>query len=964
MSSFFSNIETIKKIFSKQDVIPEFEQQKYKGQIFVGKVLFTNEENYTCDIFVQNYKHRFDGVSINSSYCGPRGFIGALPEFGSNVLLTWPLGDETYPYIISYYTADENDKRFQLNRFIHPDSTNNVKDDFDLYLGDYRIDRSKRSRKLYEGDILAESSKGAYLYLSDDLTLSNQRLNEIEIRSADQSIRLLSLNQNSYAAGIRETRGLVIRNNEFGWLKSLGFEQTKYETEIVKLRENHAAALPDGSFHYIVTENKADATNLTKDRPHTLDFLQTKGKVITDLPDTNGAPEFWGSDLRIQPSSSIEVKSFAYTEDRCELIEIHDGILDVNDDFFGFDADFPLTSEINPEQFFRKERSKNLFFIRNVGTLIGNDPNSENYGRVLIPNLFSHPYATKPQTVPLISAKDYAEFSFQEFEKQISTVERRQGSALHFSFPLNANVGTKITSLAVGGIKPPTESLNAQGVNDALQIGLDSFIWGFQLDTTEAKYNEDPDNADQPFPASYTRFDFLKSGNLVFNIAASDETYGQLRGTGSNENFAVTGFGPNSGAGVSFTETNESNSEKLAGWSIEGNIEGATKLIMGRDLARRISLAFQTYGMLYGTIGNDLPAQTTTKNPNELGSNNSYNIKIEGKGRLFHGKNFKDGLSLESRFDGRVFYHIGSATGDVTAVEATKSGNVLAENRDGKEIKESPNGALTDHFFNRKGGLITRTGNTSLELATDGSIHIPYIGKETNSERSLTIYADGSIEIGHELEPIGANKNNPNANNVDPTFNQSLRTFTEKAIQIRIGSPSSNANSPIAKGREQSGGNVKTYDKEEPLNADIPGGKVKSPGQKVQNAIKNQGVAFNLEVYGNVFTTIKGNEYHYVEGDRFEYVAGSKVEVVKKDRYTLVDGSGSKSNVAEYKNYDLKISKNWKASVSKDIEFKANKIELTAGTGLTSKLSAKSNNISVATSLSKVEVNGIQVNLG
>lgn len=950
----------IKTIYTDVKKIENFDSSKYTGKIFIGIIEFVNEENYLCDVYVPIFQHRFDGLPIKFDYFGPRGFIGSIPEVGSQVLLQWPYGSENSPIILGYLTIDDNDKRFQLWRTNFPDTDDEFKTEYDLYLGAFSIDRKKRSKKLYSGDFLSESANGAFIYLSDSVVISNQRLNEIELRAADQTINQTSLNYHLYSAGIRKKQGLAIRNNEFGWLKSLGFKKTDYEKQLDILRQNHSIVLPDGTFHYLITINKADAENLSKTNPHNLDFLQTKDQTITKLPDKTTAPEFWGLDLQTQPSSSSELKDFAYVEDRLELTELHNSVLDIDDDLF--DTEFPIIDEINPDEFGRKTRDKNLILIQNLGTLISNDINSEQYGRVLVPYLFSNPYSTKIEKNPYLTAKQYAEFSIENFKTEIEKIERRFSSVFHLSFPLNGNIEGKEHEIAQGGLKPPTTALSNKGASDGLKINLDSFIWGGQLTTQEDKYNLDPET-DKALLPSYTRFDILKTGALIFNIAASDSSYGQLKGTLNNENFNVTGFGPSTGPGVSFTETHEDSSEKLGGWSIEGNIEGATKLILGRDNSRRISLALQTYGMIYGTIGNDLPELSSFNNPNEVGSNNSFNLKIEGKGRLFQGKNYKDGTSLEYRTDGRNFFHFGSSVGDIFATEYIKDGDSLAEKRDGKKIEEKPNGAFTKDFFNRKGGLINRTANTSVELATDGSIHIPFIGKELNSGRSLTIYTDGSIEIGSELEQIGANLDNGSSSDQDPTFNQSMRAFPSKAIQIRIGNPEKNGNSPLSKGKYKSGDSEKTYNREDPLTATIPSSDIKSDADKVRDNIKNNGVAFDLEIHGNVFTTIIGDEYKYIKGNVVEYVTGNKVEYIKGAKLTRIDGQNNKSKVEEVKNYSLKVSNNLNFDISRNIEIKGGTKTTIEGGG--SQMVSQSGKIEIKSNFGgAVTVNGFQVLLG
>jgi hypothetical protein len=74
----------------------------------------------------------------------------------------------------------------------------------------YGVIRGKR-RKTYPGEIQIESTQGAELYVDEDIYLSDSKLNEIEIRSADKSIRLSSNQIYTNTQASRSWNGMICR---------------------------------------------------------------------------------------------------------------------------------------------------------------------------------------------------------------------------------------------------------------------------------------------------------------------------------------------------------------------------------------------------------------------------------------------------------------------------------------------------------------------------------------------------------------------------------------------------------------------------------------------------------------------------------------------------------------------------------------------------------------------------------
>jgi len=851
-------------------------------KLAIGRIVFVDEEQYLCDIYAESEAQTFTKVPLSFGYVGSRAMVGVMPEEGSQALLGW-VDDEvdSSPRIITYI-AQSLDKYNHFQPIATTDGFDTFAQEEDLYIGNQPLIRTKRGRKLYPGDALVEASQGGSIYVSDDISLSNQRLNEIELRAADQSIRTNSLINTTRAAGYKAIKGLVVRNDEEAWLKSLKksdeeIDPAQITTELNTLRKNHAMVLPDGKFQYIVTLNKANEDEASLENEATLDKQQRD--YIGTLTAQDTPPGFWEAPVTSPATSAKEVPPLAFTENRLEMVELHNGIIDVDEDLLDFDVE--------------NEEESPTFFVRNYGTLISNDPSSILYGRVLIDDLFLTPYSSHRRSDPYTTSDLYAEESYAELTnleaklaaKQI--VEERYASTLHLSFPLNGTIVDRAADEVKGGINPPVFDIDSEGIEEALSWNIDSYYWGGQIKTTNLIYNPEQE-------PSYTRFDILKTGNILFNIAASDSKYGELKASDSEgitarKSPGYQGAGPLYGAGVSFADTTDNGPEKLQGWSIEGNVEGGSKLILGRDFSRRISLLLQTYGMIYGTIGSDFPAGESN-NPQAIGTNNSFNLKIEGKGRIIQGKNVKDHLSMEYRSDGRHFIHLGSAGDgeDTYRVKVEKGedseGNEIIVEAGEEILYNDPNGSITNRMFNQPGGLVYRGGNTSLEFATDGAIIMPFIGKDNISHRSVTIFTEGSFELGNELEPIGENNpdNSQGAGDVDRTFGNSLCVYTKKGAKMRLGQPDALANTSLASTGKYKDNNDRVQEYERLAQMDVAG----NPFDEA---------ALDLEIFGNVNIVVHGDEYRRNIGNVYWEVDGVFTQHVKNYEDETVTASTTAS---------------------------------------------------------------------
>ena len=152
-------------------------------------------------------------IRIPSAHSSLRSTLKAMPEIGSIVLCgcsrQTPTTEDTV--ILGFIDLDlENLLDTRLLRNIKTSNDLKIIDTIQQKIG-YNATRGKR-RKIYPGEINAESTQGAELNLDEDVYLSDSKLNEIEIRSADKSIRFSSSQIYTNTQASRSWNGLIVRD--------------------------------------------------------------------------------------------------------------------------------------------------------------------------------------------------------------------------------------------------------------------------------------------------------------------------------------------------------------------------------------------------------------------------------------------------------------------------------------------------------------------------------------------------------------------------------------------------------------------------------------------------------------------------------------------------------------------------------------------------------------------------------
>jgi len=328
----------------------------------VGRITRVDNENYVCSVVWLDDIGGREEVPLSSALASGRSFLGGMPEVGSLVLCGFSRQTQTTgkAQILSYLTDGyRNSLNYFLDRgnyksdqnFILKGTLDNSNLD-NLIEGKIGHDTVRRKRrKIYPGEINGESSSGSEFYLSDDVYLANSRLNEIELRAADQNIISNSLTNTMITGAAKVTNGLISRN-----LKSDGSSITKDDdldnTENVPFRQ--FITLPNGKRIFYVT---SDGKNL-------------------DGSDSQGQNQSGGG---------------SFTEYRIELKETSFGELSVVEE----------NSEIELDKY-----SSSLVTLL-LGTNVGNDyQERRTYGKVLRPHLFNDPESSTAEVKDMVVSNE------------------------------------------------------------------------------------------------------------------------------------------------------------------------------------------------------------------------------------------------------------------------------------------------------------------------------------------------------------------------------------------------------------------------------------------------------------------------------------------------------------------------------------------------------------------------------
>lgn len=169
----------------------------------VATIIRVDYESMKVDIlFMDGTPGGLPLVSLTAAYGGYRSFLGGMPAVGDWVLIGFgKSGNFRDAFIVQFIPRG----------YIQGIGNDIVKSPRNVDTKSHPPLRFKM-QKLYEGEIYALSKYGSEIHLDKNVTISNSKLNEIFLRSSDQSINLTALNNNLFSCGVRQTSGLIHRN--------------------------------------------------------------------------------------------------------------------------------------------------------------------------------------------------------------------------------------------------------------------------------------------------------------------------------------------------------------------------------------------------------------------------------------------------------------------------------------------------------------------------------------------------------------------------------------------------------------------------------------------------------------------------------------------------------------------------------------------------------------------------------
>ena len=153
-------------------------------------------------------------VPLTPPVCGPRSFLGGVPEEGSLVACDFkrasPDGRQANPVLVGCpqnapLPAMRHDVRQDMD---DADWTDEERARLSQYIQKIRL----RRRKGYPGDIVGGSSAGADLVLDEDVRLEDSLGSELRLRSSDGALTASSVHRFSATAGTMRRTGPIQRN--------------------------------------------------------------------------------------------------------------------------------------------------------------------------------------------------------------------------------------------------------------------------------------------------------------------------------------------------------------------------------------------------------------------------------------------------------------------------------------------------------------------------------------------------------------------------------------------------------------------------------------------------------------------------------------------------------------------------------------------------------------------------------
>lgn len=370
-----------------------------------------NNEKMTCDVqYVYGGQDLMRDVPIGFPFVTRRGFLGGMPEVGTKVIVSLipTTAANLTPLIIAFLPPYFPVYAYNHDKMSTPDAQ---VPGFRSTKGQTRV----KNQRLYPGEIFLSSDQGSDLRLDEDISISSRKLNEIQLRSSDQSIILNSLQYYRATDASVKIDGMVAR-----YIESPFDHEGNLLDKDSKAHENFGLEpKSDKEKRFVYTKGGLINSSLSLITPDldqnfimlddgNYQWIRTlSGKLTIDDPYLIVYPPNMDQATVQNIKKEVLYASLPLTESRFAIKELGDGVLDQSYPFQTLDADTRLSGPVKPLSGLAEAVyiSKNL--IESVqGTLVGYDfmEKPENYGRVLRHQLFNSPHTTSvsSQELPIL----------------------------------------------------------------------------------------------------------------------------------------------------------------------------------------------------------------------------------------------------------------------------------------------------------------------------------------------------------------------------------------------------------------------------------------------------------------------------------------------------------------------------------------------------------------------------------
>lgn len=325
-----------------------------------GKVTRVDPKRMVVDlVLISQTNVDFTNVPITFPGAGARHFFGAMPEVGDICLIGQQpaeSGRSKRPVILGWYVPSTQAGYDWLNVRSHGPDELDLTPKQKVALDGIASERRHKLRQMEAGNVVASSSQGADLLLTESATLTNRRGNEVILRDQDQALVVRSLQQFHAGAGFRTYSGMVQRDanllptqvvkDSVDWTSDRQVDGEGAPLDVADLDENEDAGSPQypSVFSGLITTEATDPTEALRRGL----FLDLDGNFIVD-PSNDGASVYGGkkvvrvaADMSGNATARPGVETFS--EYRVEVAHTSTGILPVTEQTDGIDIDRLLTT--------------------------------------------------------------------------------------------------------------------------------------------------------------------------------------------------------------------------------------------------------------------------------------------------------------------------------------------------------------------------------------------------------------------------------------------------------------------------------------------------------------------------------------------------------------------------------------------------------------------------------------------